>query len=242
MKEHDYTVLDDRIEKYLSGEMTAEEETKFEEELKTSEELCSRTYMTALLIREMDEVSKERDQHIVDDIKQMSEDDFRAAIKPHRTAILWAKLVAYAVAACFIGIICTVGMQQYHSMQYRELATESQYLVYETITFEEIDHSRGVINREQTERMLALFANARKGLDIDKTIESLVKIYAQSKIEDSGYYDYCDDIAWNLAFAYLKNGEGKKAIPILEEMLSRNKEWPDLTDKIKLLIEAIEDV
>lgn len=242
MKEQDYTILDERIEKYLSGEMPAEEETRFEEELKTSSELKSRTYMMALLIKEMDEVAKERDQHIVDDIKKMSEEEFRTAIKPHRVVRLWSRVIAYAAVACLIGIICTVGIDAYHSMQYRELATDNQYLAYETITQEEIGRSRGVLDKVQTDKMLALFVKAKSGQDLNETIEGLNKIYSQSKDESSDYYDYCDDIAWNLAFAYLKNGDGKKAIPILNEMQQRNKDWPEIADKIKRLIEAIEDV
>lgn len=242
MKEQDYTILDERIEKYLSGGMPTEEETLFEEDLKSSQELNSRTYMTALLIDSMDKVGKERDQHIIDDIKNMSEEEFRAAIKPHRVVRLWPQIIAYAAVACVIGFICTVGINAYHSVQYRELATDSQYLAYETITSEEIGRSRGVIDKSQTDKMLALFAKAKSGQDLDETIDGLSKMYSQSKDESSDYYDYCDDIAWNLAFAYLKNGDGEKAIPILKEMQARNKEWPEITDKINRLIKAIEDI
>ena len=53
------------------------------------------------------------------------------------------------------------------------------------------------------------------------------------------YKEFLDDISWNLAIAYLKNGEREKPIPILEDMVKRNIEYLDISQPVQKLIDQI---
>ena len=59
---------------------------------------------------------------------------------------------------------------------------------------------------------------------------------------ESVYFDFQDDISWNLAIAYLKNGEREKPIPILENMLKRNNDYPQIIQPVQELIKKIKDL
>lgn len=61
-------------------------------------------------------------------------------------------------------------------------------------------------------------------------------------MESSVYKEFLDDISWNLAIAYLKNGEREKPIPILEDMVKRNIDYPDISQPVQKLIEQIKEL
>ena len=60
---------------------------------------------------------------------------------------------------------------------------------------------------------------------MSKIIEELEPIYANLD-SDFTYSAYANDIAWNLAFAYIKDDQTDKAINILEKLEAENPGTP----------------
>ena len=56
-------------------------------------------------------------------------------------------------------------------------------------------------------------------------IKELEPIYV-SLDSDFTYNAYANDIAWNLALAYIKDDQTNKAIPILEKLVEDNPDAP----------------
>lgn len=63
----------DRIEKYLKGQLSPEEEHAFREELKTDKALRDEVLATALMIKNMKQQIKEKEQAILEEVKNNKE-------------------------------------------------------------------------------------------------------------------------------------------------------------------------
>ena len=51
-----------------------------------------------------------------------------------------------------------------------------------------------------------------------------------------------DDIAWNLAIAYLKDGNREKPLILLKDMIKRNEGYSEITLPAQELIKKINDL
>ncbi len=70
--------FDERVERFLKGQMTKEEEAGFKLEMEQDPELLDRAKTIALAIKEMATLNKEQDQKVKERIKSMSEEDYLA--------------------------------------------------------------------------------------------------------------------------------------------------------------------
>lgn len=237
----DFELFDAKVDKYLRNQMTAVEEREFMSELSLDAEKRTRAKITALMVKTMQKEGMKQDQNIVDSIRQMDEKSFRKALGLRTRIIrMLPKYVRIAAAACVVGIISMVG---YHYYEYNKTVSlgNDQYLAY-NLDILETDNIRGNKDKFQLNKLENLFANVKDGKDIEKTILELERLYDNSFQEGSIYCDYLDDISWNLAIAYLKNGEREKPIPILESMLKRNKDYPEIAQPIQKLINKIKEL
>ena len=71
---------------------------------------------------------------------------------------------------------------------------------------------------------------------MSKVIEELEPIYASLDI-DATYTFYANDIAMNLALAYIKDDQIEKAIPVLEKLEKDNPDTPIAAKAQELLKE-----
>ena len=71
-------------------------------------------------------------------------------------------------------------------------------------------------------------------------IKELEPIYT-SLNSDYSYHPYANDIAWNLALAYIKDDQIDKAIPILEKLKEENQDSP-ISVKSDELLQRIKDL
>jgi outer membrane protein assembly factor BamD (BamD/ComL family) len=71
-------------------------------------------------------------------------------------------------------------------------------------------------------------------------IETLEPIYANLDY-DFTYSSYANDIALNLALAYIKDDQTDKAIPILEKLEKDNPDTP-IVAKVKEILKAMGDL
>lgn len=240
-KMNNFEEFDTKVDRYLRHQMTAEEEQAFRSEIASDSEKKERARITALMIKAMQQEGLSQDNKIIEEIRGMNEAQFRKTLglKP-RIINLWPRIIKYSVAACAVGFV-SFGAYRYHEYNQTVSLGNSQYMAYVS-DLSEMNNVRGIVGTSDDaihEELVMLFTNVAEGMDIKNTIEKLESLYVKSNIEDSPYNEFQDDISWNLAIAYLKNGEREKPIPILEDMVKRNVNYSEISRPAQKLIDQI---
>lgn len=240
-KMNNFEEFDTRVDRYLRHQMTAEEEQAFRSEIASDSEKKERARITALMIKAMQQEGLSQDNKIIEEIRGMNEAQFRKTLglKP-RVINLWPRIIKYSVAACAVGFV-SFGAYRYHEYNQTVSLGNSQYMAYVS-DLSEMNNVRGIVGTSDDairEELVMLFTNVAEGMEIKNTIEKLESLYVKSNIEDSPYNEFQDDISWNLAIAYLKNGEREKPIPILEDMVKRNVNYPEIYRPAQILLDQI---
>lgn len=191
--------IDDRIDAFVRGEMTEDEEATFKQEIKADPELRAHVLATVSLIKGIREQNAKKEKEL---IQQNTKNSVR-------TLVWWATSIA-AVFAIFFGYSIDKRHQELTNL------VSPYYMQYDVKEL-----SRGDTDSTLVYHLYSLF-NERNA---DKTIKELESIYG-SLDTDETYYLYANDIAWNLALAYIKNDQIDKAIPVLEKLEKDNPDTP----------------
>lgn len=199
--------IDDRIDAFVRGEMTEDEEATFKQEIKADPELRAHVLATVSLIKGIREQNAKKEKEL---IQQNTKNRVR-------TLVWWATSIA-AVFAIFFGYSIDKRHQELTNL------VSPYYMQYDVK-----DLSRGDTDSTLVYHLYSLF-NERNA---DKTIKELESIYG-SLDTDETYYLYANDIAWNLALAYIKNDQIDKAIPVLEKLIKDNPDTPIAAKAIEL--------
>ena len=195
--------IDARIDSFLRGEMTPEEETAFKQEIQADPELRAQVQATVALIRGIRNQNAGQEKKIV------------AKYNHHRvrTLLAWGCSIA-AMFVIFFGVK--------NELRFRELsAIVSPY--YSEYSMSDI--SRGDVDSVTIVHLYTLFNNIKEQRNVSDIIEELEPIYLALD-SDFTYSAYANDIAWNLALAYIKDDQIDKAIPILEKLETDNPDMP----------------
>ena len=96
------------------------------------------------------------------------------------------------------------------------------------------DISRGETDSATVAHLYTLFNNIKEQRNVTNNIKELESIYAALDT-DFTYNAYANDIAWNLALAYIKNDQIDKAVPVLEKLEKDNPDTPISMQAGKLL-------
>ena len=207
--------IDDSIDAFVRGMMTEEEESTFKQEIKANPELRAQVLATLSLIKGIrtQEAGKERVL-----IQSNAKDKVR-------TLLWWATSIA-AVFAIFFGYS--------KDKRYNELSDiVSPYYSEYSMS----DYSRGDVDSITVAHLYTLFNNIKKQRNMSKIIEELEPIYATLD-SDATYSFYANDIAMNLALAYIKDNQIDKAIPVLDKLAKDNPDTP-IAIKAQNLIKEI---
>ena len=195
--------IDERIDAFIRGTMTEEEEAAFKEEIKADPKLRAQVLATVSLIKGIRTQEAEKEKVL---IQQNTKN--RA-----RSIMLWACSIA-ALFVIFFGVK--------NELRYRELsAIVSPY--YSEYNMNDI--SRGDVDSVTVAHLYTLFNNIKEQRNVSDIIEELEPIYASLE-SDFTYSAYANDIALNLALAYIKDDQIDKAIPILEKLEADNPDMP----------------
>lgn len=206
---------EERIERYLHGEMTPEEESLFEKDLANDDALRRQAEVMARIVKGMEVVGGEQDRMMIEKMK---------AANGKRLAPVWWMSIAASLV-----IIFTVGYHFYDRSQTVGLGQQYAY-VFSTETETLI---RGEEDEDVANKLDELFDNVANGKDLDNTIKQLDELWALSKSDTyNDYTTYEPFIGWNLAIAHLHNNDKKEARKILEEMMSDYPEGTTFGDKI----------
>lgn len=203
--------IDDRIDAFIRGLMTEEEELVFKQEIQADPELRAQVMATISMIRGIREQGSAHDKAIISKY-----DNSRV-----RSILAWACSIA-AVIAIFFGYS--------KDKRFNELSgIVSPY--YSEYSMSE--YYRGDVDSATVAHLYTLFNNIKEQRNVTKVIEELEPIYA-SLDKSFTYNAYANDIAWNLALAYIKNDQTDKAINILKKLEADNPDTPIAVKASKL--------
>jgi hypothetical protein len=195
--------IDERIDAFIRGVMTEEEEQAFKQEIKADPELRAQVMATVSMIRGIREQGSAHDKAIISKY-----DNSRI-----RSILAWACSIA-AVIAIFFGYS--------KDKRYNELSDiVSPYYSEYSMS----DYSRGDVDSATVAHLYTLFNSIKEQRNMSKIIEELEPIYANID-SDFTYSAYANDIAWNLALAYIKHDQTDEAISILKKLETDNPDTP----------------
>lgn len=205
--------IDDRIDAFIRGMMTEEEEAAFKQEIQADPGLRAHVLATVSLIKGIRTQNAEKERTLIQTHKK----------DKVRTLVWWATSIA-AVFAIFFGYS--------KDKRYNELsALVSPY--YTEYSMDE--YARGDIDSTKVANLYTIFNNIQKQRNVSKYISELEPIYTSLE-HNFTYSAYANDIALNLALAYIKDDQADKAIPILEKLEKDNPDTPIATKAGELLL------
>ena len=211
--------IDERIEAFLRGEMSTEEEAVFKQEIRQNPELRSRAMAMTSLIKGLHVQNSAKEATII------KENTAKSRVRP---LLYWACSVA-AVFAIVFGV--------YKDHRYRMLdATVSPYYT----EYDMSDVSRGDLDSVTTAHLYDLFIKIQENRSVSDIIKELEPIY-NSLDTDFTYNAFANDIVWNLALAYVKDDQIDKAIAVLQKLKDFNPDTP-IYNKADELIKKLQDL
>ena len=211
---------EERINRYLFGEMSPEENAQFESDLKNDDQLRQQAESMAQMVKSMDAVGAERDNEMISKMKSSS--------------VRKAQPVRWLSIAASFALILTVGYHVYDYNRIGNLGEEyaSTYPVSTIVRGEEDD--------DAAQKLTALFENVANGEDLDNTISQLSELWSLSQSDTyNEYTTYAPYIVWNLAIAHLRNHDKKEAKMILEELAKICPNGTAMGDKVDELIDRL---
>ena len=102
------------------------------------------------------------------------------------------------------------------------------------------DISRGDVDSATVVHLYGLFSQIQENRSVSDIIKELEPIY-NSLDDDFTYNAYANDIAWNLALAYVKDDQIDKAVTILQKLKADNPDTP-IYNKVDELIKKLSDI
>ena len=195
--------IDERIDAFIRGIMTEEEEAAFKQEIKADPELRNHVMSTLALIKGIREQESEKEKALFTP----------KATDRTRTLLKWA---------CSIAAVFAIFFAYQKDQRYNELSSiVSPYYAEYSMN----DISRGDTDSATVSHLYTLFNKIKEQRNVKSIIAELEPIY-NSLDSDFTYNAYANDIAWNLALAYIKDDQIDKAISILDKL---EKDNPDTT-------------
>ncbi len=204
--------IEERIDAFVRGAMTEAEEQAFKQEIKADPELRAQVLATVSMIKSIrsQEAAKE---------KTLISNNTKERL---RTLVAWACSIA-AVIAIFLGY--------QKDKRFNELsALVSPY--YSEYSMDE--NARGDLDSASVAHLYTLFNNIKVQRNVSTIIAELEPIYSNLE-SDFTYSAYANDIAMNLALAYIKNDQTDKAILVLKKLAKDNPETPIAVKALEIL-------
>lgn len=209
--------IDERIDSFIRGAMTEEEEATFKQEILSDPELRSHVLATLALVKGIRSQDAEKEKPLIQQNTKHKT----------RTIMLWA---------CSIAALLVIIFGVRNELRYRELSSiVSPY--YSEYSMK--DYSRGDIDSVTVAHLYTLFNNIQTQRNVSDIIKELEPIYA-SLDTDFTYSAFANDIAMNLALAYIKDDQIDKAIPVLKKLEQDNPDTPIAAKAGEILKKLIE--
>lgn len=223
------TDRDERISRYLKGQMTAPEETKFLSDMESDELLKQDAIAQARLVKGMAQV----DDELIHELKNASKTKIVSSVRPHKT--MFRKSGLWISAAASVAVLLLIGYKGYDYYDTTRLGMEyAKTFPMETIV-------RGESNTQTEKELQTLFENVIDRKDLSYTTERLSELWEISNQETyNDYTDYAPYIGWYLAIGYLEEYEKEKAKSVLNVILKQKDGNSDtFLNEVSILLNKI---
>ena len=206
-------IEEERINRFLRGEMSSEEETTFMDELKSNDVLRNKAVVAARMAKAMKTVGEEEDSLVKEALLTSDDHDIEMIVKNvtrKRSKLLTLRIISVAAS---ILILVISGWHYYDYRVITGLGNEYEMM------FESSSFVRGVDTGSVAKELNSLFAKVKSGDDSDNTIKRLSLLWELSTMDTyNDYSDYAPQIGWNLAIAYLKDNDKDNAMAVLTKL------------------------
>lgn len=221
----DNNIYNEQIDRFLKGQMSAEEEQQFKTEIGQNPKLKQQVREHLYLIRGIKQVKSQEEKSLIQNNQHAQK------IIPLRRN--WIRITGIAASIAIIMVLTGIeGSRLYYQHEIRQFAYNTSVGVMTDFAAA----SRGTMDEEAKAHLTDLFTNAQEGKDLAETIDELSRLYVLTKdefvdIED----DYAYQIGWFLAVSYINDGDYEKALEIISNLES---EYPD-NEQLKTLQNCI---
>jgi len=220
----------DNIEKYLKGQLTAEEEKAFREQLKNDKAFRDEVLATTLLIKQMKQQNQEKEHAILEESRKL------AIARARRR---WIYRISSIAAVLIIGFFAVKPIYFNYKSDQMISQNYAQWSPREEGTTKGASRGEVQAGENVVAELTELFDNVGKGKDMKMTTYRLEKALKESET-DYEYYQYTADIVWYLALAYIQENQFGKARTALAAIIE--SEDPYYLERAEKLYKEIENM
>lgn len=232
--------FDEKLDDFLKGRMTTEEEQEFKTLLASNPDLKQKAIATVRMVKAMQTLGEQRDRAIINEIAESSEDKLKAtAIQTSGARLRKVRIIPFrrfmiSFSAAASILLCVFGGYKYYKYE-QVTALGSEYLAY----FPASDFSRGEEDNIAS-KLQIFYTNIDDGKEKKATIDELSMMWKESRSETyNDYTEYMPELGWMLANAYLCDNEKEKAIAVLNQLIADCPEDTAIGEKARELREKI---
>lgn len=208
------------IERFLCGNMDADEEARFMASLNADEQRRSKAIAMAYLVKAMKAEGSRHDRQLIQAMSSLDRSDVaqvaaRAAGGHKKGKLLYGFITTLSVVAAIV--IVFWGSRYYIDYRHTTRLADEYAMAFVM----EPAATRGTGDEEVARTMSRLFASVKSGkrlLVVQDRLSKLWKLSLQPTYND--YTPYSSLIGWNLAIAYLKNNDKTRAREVLTVLAS----------------------
>lgn len=223
--------IDDRIDAFIRGMMTKEDEAAFKQEIQSDPELRAQVLATVSLIKGIRSQNAEKEREFIDNKVRIE----THTSQPPSSQVLSGRRRSIIIWACSIAALFIIFFGVYKEKRYQDLSSiVSPYYSEYSLA----DYSRGDIDSVTIAQLYSIFNNIQKQRNVGEYINKLEPMYSSPGYFGLYAHVFANDIAFNLAIAYIKDDQISKAIPVLEKLEKNNPETP-ISAKVHKLLKEI---
>lgn len=227
-------IEEERINSFLRGEMSSEEETTFMDELKSNDVLRNKAVVAARIAKAIKTVGEEKDSLVKEALLTSNDHDIEMIVKNvtrKRSKLLTLRIISVAASILILVI------SGWHYYDYR--VTTGLGNEYE-MEIESSSFVRGAGTGSVNKELNSLFTKVKSGDESDNTIKRLSLLWELSTMDTyNDYSDYAPQIGWNLAIAYLKDNDKDNAITVLTKLEGMAEDGTAIKNKCIELINKL---
>ena len=209
----------ERIDKFLRGLMTPEENNAFMSDFNNDRVLREETQITALMIKELEESQAQKDAEIIEEV---------LAVKRARIITIARRTLSIAAMIILIFGVTTLWNRQ----------SDTDALFEQYYVSPEVSSPRGGDDEAVQQELTNLYIKIGTGEDIIPIINRVQTIHDNIVADNEDYDEYKysqNTIDWYLALAYIKNENFEKAQKLLKPLADNGDE------EAKKLYEALKE-
>lgn len=208
------------IERFLCGNMDADEEARFMASLNADEQRRSKAIAMAYLVKAMKAEGSWHDRQLIQAMSSLDRSDVaqvaaRAAGGHKKGKLLYGFITTLSVVAAIV--IVFWGSRYYIDYRHTTRLADEYAMAFVM----EPAATRGTGDEEVARTMSRLFASVKSGKRLPVVQDRLSKLWKLSlQPTYNDYTPYSSLIGWNLAIAYLKNNDKTRAREVLTVLAS----------------------